>query len=236
MTFHGKKKAVTFSYDDGVIQDRRLVPLLNRYGLKATFNINSARLGGEEENPLCMNGKRIPRNTILKEELPSLYRGHEVAAHTLTHPALPYLSDEEIVREVEEDRIALSELVGYEVVGMAYPCGGFQNSDRVERVIRSRTGVRYARTISLGYSFAPQENLYRYKPTAYHTDYDANFHLAKEFLESEEGIFYIWGHSYEFEVEDSWSRFEELCALLAGRKDIFYGTNKEILLDLNQGK
>lgn len=33
-------KAVTFSYDDGVTQDIRLVEILNRYGLKATFNLN----------------------------------------------------------------------------------------------------------------------------------------------------------------------------------------------------
>ena len=43
--FDGKMKAVTFSYDDGVTQDIRLVELLNKYGLKATFNINSGFLG-----------------------------------------------------------------------------------------------------------------------------------------------------------------------------------------------
>ena len=39
--FNGKMKAVTFSYDDGVTQDKRLIELFNKYGLKATFNINS---------------------------------------------------------------------------------------------------------------------------------------------------------------------------------------------------
>ena len=41
--FHGKFKAVTFSYDDGVSQDVRLIALLDKYGLKATFNLNSER-------------------------------------------------------------------------------------------------------------------------------------------------------------------------------------------------
>ncbi len=36
-----KYKALTFSYDDGVEQDRRLVKLFNQYNLKATFNLNS---------------------------------------------------------------------------------------------------------------------------------------------------------------------------------------------------
>mgnify|MGYP003259460602 CR=1 FL=1 len=43
--FHGKRKTLTFSYDDGVTQERRLVELFDRYGLKATFNINSELLG-----------------------------------------------------------------------------------------------------------------------------------------------------------------------------------------------
>ena len=35
--WQGKLKAVTFSFDDGVTQDKRLVEILNKYGLKATF-------------------------------------------------------------------------------------------------------------------------------------------------------------------------------------------------------
>ena len=44
-TDSGKLKAVTFSYDDGVTQDIRLIELLNRYCLKCTFNLNSELLG-----------------------------------------------------------------------------------------------------------------------------------------------------------------------------------------------
>ena len=38
-------KYVTFSFDDGVTQDKRLIELLNKYGLKATFNLNSSLFG-----------------------------------------------------------------------------------------------------------------------------------------------------------------------------------------------
>ncbi len=34
--FNRKMKAVTFSYDDGVTQDIRLIDMFNKYGLKAT--------------------------------------------------------------------------------------------------------------------------------------------------------------------------------------------------------
>lgn len=43
--FNGKKKAITFSYDDGVTQDIRLIELLDKYGLKCTFNLNSGLQG-----------------------------------------------------------------------------------------------------------------------------------------------------------------------------------------------
>ena len=37
----GKSKVLTLSYDDGVVQDIRLIEILNKYGIKATFNINT---------------------------------------------------------------------------------------------------------------------------------------------------------------------------------------------------
>ena len=36
-----KLKAVTLSYDDGVRQDKRLISIMQKYGLKGTFNINA---------------------------------------------------------------------------------------------------------------------------------------------------------------------------------------------------
>ena len=42
-------------------------------------------------------------------------------------------------------------------------------------------------------------------------------------------IFAVRGNSYEFEVENTWQRMEELCRLISGRADVFYGTNSEVL-------
>ena len=69
--FDGKMKAVTFSYDDGVTQDRRLIEVFNKYGLKGTFNINSGLLS--TENVLTYGGKSVQHNKINPEELASLY-------------------------------------------------------------------------------------------------------------------------------------------------------------------
>ncbi len=227
-----KLKAITFSYDDGVSQDERLIELFNKYGLKCTFNLNSALFG--QKNTLLREGVSVSHYRPSADEVRRIYEGHEVAAHTLHHPILPTLSEKEIIKEVEEDRIALSNIFGYEVVGMAYPGGGVNNDDRVAKVIKNHTGVRYARTITSSHSFSPQENLYRFNPTVYHHgEFNRAFALAKEFLELETDtpkIFYIWGHSYEFDIGNNWDKMEELCKLISGKDDIFYGTNTEVLL------
>ena len=232
--FNGKKKAITFSYDDGVTQDIRLIDLFNKYGLKGTFNLNSELLGNQNE--LIREGVCIAHNKIDPKDVRAIYAGHEVAVHTLTHPRLPDIAeDAEIIRQVEEDRKKLSELVGYDVVGMAYPCGGVNNDDRCAKLIKENTGVRYARTITSSESFDPQENLFRFNPTCYHHgDWNKLFALADEFLalktESPK-IFYIWGHAYEFDIyPERWAIFEDFLKKIGGKDDIFYGTNKEVLL------
>ncbi len=233
--YDGKMKALTFSYDDGVTQDKRLIEIFNKYGLKGTFNLNSKRLG-IKENRSEMFGRMIDRPTFAPEDIKHVYEGHEVAAHTLTHPLLPAIEDDrEIIRQVEEDRQRLSELCGYEVVGFAYPCGGQNHDDRVARLIRENTGVKYCRTIISNHSFEPQEDLYKFKPTAYHfTEFRQLFELGEKFIEMKAEtpqIFYVWGHAYEFDIRDEdWGRMEEFCKMMSGHDDIFYGTNKEVLL------
>lgn len=229
---NNKLKAVTFSYDDGVTQDIRLIELLNKYGLKCTFNLNSELLATRWI--LSRQGQRIAHYKIYPEDVKKIYEGHEVAAHTLTHPNLTELSDAEIIRQVEQDRLNLSELAGYEVVGMAYPCGGVNNDDRTAKIIKENTGIKYCRTITTNSSFNPQDNLYRFNPSAYHLDFDEMMRLGQEFVELDAKtprIFYIWGHSYEMDYEpDYWIRLEEFFKLISNKSDIFYGTNKEVLL------
>jgi len=228
-----KLKAVTFSYDDAVTQDQRLIEMFDRYGLKATFNLNSGRLG--KPGSLVRENVTVAHVKPRAEEIRAIYQGHEIAAHTLTHPSLPSLNDEDVIREVEQDRLALSEIAGYEVVGMAYPGGGVNHDDRVVELIRNHTGIQYARTIISSHDFTPQTDLLRFRPSVYHHgEFDKMFEMAEEFLALQPTtpqIFYIWGHAYEFDIHNTWARMEELCKLISGRGDIFYGTNKEVLLN-----
>lgn len=227
----GKLKAITFSYDDAVTQDIRMIELLDKYGLKGTFNLNSEYLGLQSEGGMVFDNF-VYRHKVNPEDVKEVYKNHEVAVHTLTHPRLPEIEDEaEIIRQVEQDRLNLEKYSGGEVIGMAYPCGGVNNDDRVAEIIRKNTGVKYSRTITSTYNFDLQDNLLRFNPTVHHIETEKVFELAEKFLALETDkpqLFYIWGHTYEFDGLDNWDEVEKLLKMLSGHEDIYYGTNRQV--------
>ena len=229
--FNGKMKAITFSYDDCTMQDIRLVELFNKYQVKATFNVNSGLLG--TKNELIRKGVMVGHNKLCANEIKEVYTGHEVAVHTLTHPYLQEIEDDnEIIRQIEEDRKNLENIVGYEICGMAYPGNG-DNAHRVAEIIKGRTSIKYARTTTSTYKFDLQSNLYQFNPTVHHDDYENLFKLGEEFIKLKPDtpkLYYIWGHSFEFDIFDDWDKFEDFLKLISARDDIFYGTNREVLL------
>ena len=91
-----KRRALTFSYDDGRVEDRRLVEIFNTYGMKGTFHLNSA------------NFDRV--NFLARDEVAALYRGHEIASHGFTHPWMERLPTESFAFEVLEYRRRLEEI------------------------------------------------------------------------------------------------------------------------------
>jgi len=227
------KKFLTFSYDDGVEQDIRLIELFNQYGMKATFNLNSARLG--EVRTLLREGVTVNHNKIKHADVKYVYEGHEVAAHTLTHPNLSLIEkDSEIVREVEQDRLILSELCGYEVIGMAYPGGSTHVNARVVDLVKQQTGIRYARNTTSNFGFDEQTELIDFCPSVYHhREMDEMFRLGEQFLAAKpekKQIYYVWGHAYEFDIHNTWDRMEEFLKMMSGHSDICYCTNREALL------
>ena len=87
----GKQRALTFSYDDGVEQDVRLIEIFRKYGLKATFNLNSGLYA--PEGTVYPEGQVHRRMT--ESQVSELYRGDdiEVAVHGYTHPWLDHMPD-----------------------------------------------------------------------------------------------------------------------------------------------
>lgn len=219
------KKAVTFSYDDGVEQDVRLVEIFNKYGIKCTFNLNT----GLDYNHGTWKCGDFWVHRLNLPETAELYDGHEIAVHGRQHLCLTELSPEELHTELYYDAAEIERIFGVKPVGMAYSYGAY-NEAAIEKL--REMGIRYARTVGSSYSFDEQDDLLLYRPTCHHED-ERLFELVDEFLSTESDkpqVLYIWGHSYEFEERGNWDRFEKLCSILGGRDDIFYGTNKQVLL------
>ena len=226
MPFKGKyKKAITFSFDDGNVDDVRLIEIMNKYNLKGTFNLNSSMLA---DNFVWNYEGLKDVHHINYSEHPNLYDGHEVAAHTVRHPHLEELSYEAIKNEIQLDRIYLKALYGYDICGMALPFGSYD--DKVVKALKE-VEILYCRTCEHTYNFDLPNNLPLLHPTC-HFRYKELNELADEFLNSQDGddkLFYIWGHSYELVTEEDWQNFEAFCSKIANRDDIYYCTNKEAL-------
>ena len=208
----GKKRALTMSYDDGVAQDRRLIEIFNRHGIRASFHLNAGLLDGP--------------HTVCSEEVAPLYAGHEVSSHSLTHPFLERVSTAEVVHEILEDRRILESLCGYPVRGMSYPMGTY-NAEVLKAL--PTLGIRYARTTKSTEKFGLPDDFLQWHPTCHH-DSEKLFELLEKFKANKYPmpLFYVWGHSYEFDRKDNWAHIERFCAEAGGMEDTWYATNIEI--------
>lgn len=223
----GRRKALTFSYDDGTIHDRKLVALMNQYGMKGTFNLNSGLFGKKERQ--IINGIDTDFSRIEAEEVKSLYAGHEVASHTLTHPSLTGLPSNMGAKEVLKDRSNLEILTGELIRGFAYPYGTY--NEKVEEIL-SACGIEYARTVCSTEGFELPQDFLEWHPTCHHEspklmELAERFCTEKAYLPE---VFYLWGHSYEFSQKDNWQVIEDFMKYVSDYKDcIWSATNIEIV-------
>jgi len=223
-----RRKAVTLSYDDGVRQDKRLVDIMKRYGIKGTFNINGGGIAKEITSPT--SGK-LTKEEILETYIPS---GMEVACHGYKHLSLGVVPMPHGAADILDDRRALESLLGRIVNGMAYANGTY-NADVISML--STLGIIYSRTVKSTENFELYLNPLEWHPTCHHNN-PRLMELARAFV-TEEGIrpnyrrhtklFYLWGHAYEFDNNDNWAVIEEFCEYIGGREEIWYATNKEIV-------
>ena len=222
----GKSKVLTLSYDDGVVQDIRLMEILNQNGIKATFNINT--------------GLYLPEDTVREKyygrmkfsEAKALYTnsGHEVAVHGLTHPALDRIPSDEALAEILEDRKNIEKQYGTLARGMAYPGGTYSQQVMEELKL---CGICYARTIQSTEQVDFPKNWLEWHPTCHHKN-PKLMEITKRFVDESPKygnriwMLYVWGHSFEFDLQDNWHIIEEFARYAGGKEDIWYATNIEI--------
>ncbi len=228
---NGRAKALTFSYDDGVPQDKRLAQLFDKYGMKATFNFNCEYI--REEN-------------FTKEEIKEYFlsKGHEIAVHGANHRANGNMRAIEGIRDVLDCRLELEEKCDSIIRGMAYPdtgivqMGNFGNYEMVKQYL-TELDIAYSRTLAGDNdSFMLPDDFHAWMPSAHHNN-PKIFEYVEKFLDLDIStktyhakrvprLLYIWGHSYEFDRDNNWDDIEKICQKLADNDEIWYATNIEI--------
>lgn len=220
----GREKAFNITYDDGVTQDLRFVELMNSYGLKGTFNLNSELMasGFAWTHPNGMEVKRLSVDTARW-----LYRGHEVASHTLTHPYMSSLSREEILAQLGEDKRRLEDMLDVEVAGFAVPFH-FYSAEIAD--CAKICGFEYARMSEFSHSYTPCRDWYFWKTGFYHIEPGLEG-FVDGFLKTHEelAVCQIVGHSYDLDAENLWQTLENILQKVSADPRIWSCTNLELV-------
>ncbi len=212
----GKKKALTMSYDDGKVYDRKLVEIFNKYGIKGAFHVNASRYINEPAD-------------IKLSEIAELYKNHEISCHTFSHPFPNTLPKETLIYEILNDREILEGASGYPIRGMSYPYG--QYNDYVIKQFKA-LGIEYSRTVRSTHKFGIPDDFMQWHPTCHH--YENLSEKLAMFKKAAGGgitplmLFYVWGHSIEFERNNNWNIIENFCKEASTLDDVWFATNIEI--------
>ncbi len=223
----GKAKLFTLSYDDGIKQDIRLLSLMEKYGIKGTFNLNSNRFAPKTTEYTADD--YIKRHLLSREEAIQLYSSPnaEVAIHGAEHIYTSSVPSSVSMLELFENRLALENMFGKMIRGCAYPYGMYDD-DCVE--ILRLSGIAYARTIKKSLDFSVPSDWLRLYPTCHHNSQEI-FSLIEKFTsktpERDPYFFYVWGHSYEFDEKNNWDHIEKVFEMVGKRDDVWYCTNIE---------
>lgn len=232
----GKAKAVTFSYDDGCRHDIRMAKTVSAHGIRCTFNINSG-LFGKDDKDWHLTGEEIREHIV--------DAGHEIAVHGQFHMAPGLSRPIDCIQDMLNCRLELEKTYDRIIRGMAYPDSGitnFQNGasyDNIRRYLQD-LGIVYARTLGGDNDrFRLPDDWMAWMPTAHHRNPEV-LNYAEKFLAfdpDKEGVyyadryprlFYLWGHSYEFNDHKEWDLLDKICNTLGGHEDVWYATNMEI--------
>ncbi len=222
----GLGKAVTLSYDDGVQQDIQMIALMKKYGVKGTFNLNSARFITRDH--VYPEGK-VWRAMIDEDVVPTYSDPIcSVATHSAHHPILTNASEAEIAHELLSDRKTLENLFGKVINGHAIPNGPY---DETTIKVGKMCGLKYMRTAKATYSYKYPKTLLPLDPTCSHA-YSNLMELTEQFLadtpKEDPFLFYLWGHTYTLEGNNNWYVVEDFMKAVSGKDDIWYATNDEI--------
>ncbi len=220
------KKYFTLSFDDGTTEDEKLIALLKKYNIPATFCVNTGLMNGEVSIEVAGEWRRMDFDYAKNK---GIYDGFDVISHASTHKEFTNLGDSDIIKQVNDDAEKIKELTGVYPKGVAYPGGTAYYNDRVISVLLTETDIRFGRDTADTYDFYLPENFMAWKPTCSLLD-NRLMAVAKKFAEAkanEDMLFYVWDHPWALSAYNAWDKTEEFLKYMSGREDIVYVTNSE---------
>jgi peptidoglycan/xylan/chitin deacetylase (PgdA/CDA1 family) len=127
----GDARTVAVTFDDGYrsVYDHAL-PILEEHGFPATVFVPTELVRGG--GPLLWPGIDHWAEEPTSDELEAMTaaqlrlliaKGWEIGSHTLTHPKLPELDDEELRRQLVESKEQCAELTDVPCTSLAFPYG-----------------------------------------------------------------------------------------------------------------
>ena len=136
----GWRGVACVTFDDGYRDNIEVaLPVLEAFGVPATFFLVPSLLGA------TFRAGHPVMSALQARELLAL--GHEIGAHSLTHPRLTQVGDEQAQREIAGSKARLEDLLGVEVRAFAYPKG---DHDGRVRALVAASGYRVAATVREG--------------------------------------------------------------------------------------
>ena len=201
---------------------------MKQYGIKGSFNIN-AGLFKDADNGHKTYSDRMSSREALKAFKNS---GQEIALHGYYHDPLHGIPSQVVLSETLREREALEELFKTIIRGMAYPYGCY-TKPTIEAI--KAAGIVYSRTVNATGRFNvpvnSEEDWMELTTTCHFADPDAG-RYADKFVENEPlvfpELFYVWGHSHEFNYNDGYNKMEALLKTVSGNEDVWYATSIEI--------
>lgn len=241
----GRRRMIfTTSWDDGYAPDLRMGKLLLEYGAKGTFYIS----------PMGQHGKEM----LSLEQIKELAGQHEIGAHTMTHPHLTQIPQEEALSEITESKQWIEELTGKPCTMFCYPYG--DTNHEVEQLVReagfsgARTTERFEFEGSNPFALPTSLHVYPFpfRPILSRKILDplrtAKPHLREMGIplrvcrswlrlaialfhhahENQKPWFHLWGHTAELDKYNMWGELEAFLKYISTFEDIEHAPNSKL--------
>lgn len=213
------RRYAVLSFDDNVTQDGKVLEILRKNNIKATFNINTGLFGVKTDVSACYGKDVLHQRYTENEVRAGLYDGMDICSHGLKHIAINTCSRDEVIDEAGQDAENIEKLFGKYPRGFVYAYSAY--NENAIRAIIENTDMRFARTGYDSHGFGLPEYFMAWNPTFNVTGRDSLEYLQR-FVStgcSEDMLMYAWGHSYELDLYETWDTFEQFVVSLAEARD-----------------